>query len=202
MTDQQTLRRQLKQRRRSLPAREAASAQAAILRRLRRHPWFVRARRIAAYFGSKGEVDPMPLLTQISDPRRRLYLPVLHPFRHGRLWFCAWRPGDRLHPNRFGIPEPVKRGVHIRPAQQFDLVIVPLLGFDADGNRLGMGGGFYDRTFAFRANRRHMKRPLLVGLAYEMQRVERLPVQPWDIALDAVISECRVYERRPAPRSR
>ena len=88
MTDQQTLRRQLKQLRHSLPAREAASAQAAILRRLRRHPWFVRARRIAAYFGSNGEVDPMPLLTQISDPRRRLYLPVLHPFRHGR-WMLA-----------------------------------------------------------------------------------------------------------------
>ncbi|MCB1802844.1 MAG: 5-formyltetrahydrofolate cyclo-ligase [Gammaproteobacteria bacterium] len=196
MTDQTTLRQRLKQQRRTLPAEAAARSQARILASLQSHPWFRRARNIAAYFGSNGEIDPMPLLNRIDDPRKKLYLPVLHPLRHGQLWFCHWRPGDRLHNNRFGIPEPLPGGRCLIPARQLDLVIVPLLGFDDHCNRLGMGGGYYDRTFAFRKRHPHITRPRLLGLAHAFQRVEQLPTQPWDVALDGVISEKGVFSRQ------
>ncbi|MCB1722769.1 MAG: 5-formyltetrahydrofolate cyclo-ligase [Gammaproteobacteria bacterium] len=195
MTDQQALRRRLKQLRRSLPTRQAIQAQNRVLHRLQRHTWFRRAQRVAGYVGSNGEIDPMPLLARVAGRNKRVYLPVLHPFREGRLWFCEWRPGDHLHPNRFGIAEPTRRGAHMRPARALDLVIVPMLGFDEACNRLGMGGGYYDRTFAFRLRPQRTRRPLLLGVAYEFQRVERLDPQRWDVALDAIVTERRLYRR-------
>ena len=195
MTDQQTLRRHLKQARRGLNPDAAARAQRATLQRLRQLPCYRRARRIAAYVGSGGEIDPLPLLSAATHQRKRVYLPVLHPFRPGRLWFCRWQPGERLVPNRYGIPEPVRRRDHILPARRLDLVIVPLLGFDTACNRLGMGGGYYDRTFAFLNQRRHIHRPLLIGLAHELQCVESLDPQPWDVSLDVVVTAQRIYRR-------
>ena len=193
MTDQQTLRRHLKKARRSLDPGTAAQAQRAALRRLKRLSCFRDARRIAAYVGSNGEIDPMPLLTAAAERGKRAYLPVLHPFRPGRLWFSRWRPGERLLPNRFGIPEPTRRHDQLLPARRLDLVIVPLLAFDADCHRLGMGGGYYDRTFAFLNQRVHIRRPLLIGLAHELQHVDSLDPQPWDVPLDAVVTAQRIY---------
>ncbi len=96
--------------------------------------------------------------------------------------------------NRFGIPEPQARhGAHPArrlPAWALDLILLPLVGFDDDGQRMGMGGGFYDRTLAF--TRRPGPRPHLIGLAHECQRVESLPVAPWDVPLDAIVSDARV----------
>ena len=137
----------------------------------------------------------MPILEQAAASGKRCYLPVLHPFLHGRLLFCRWQPGERLWPNRFGILEPRSRRDHILPARRLDLVIVPLLGFDIACHRLGMGGGYYDRTFAFLNQRRHIRRPLLIGLAHELQLVDRLDPQPWDVQLDAVVTAQRIYRR-------
>ena len=196
MTEQQTLRRHLKQARRSLDPDTATQAQHATLQRLQSLPCFRRAHRIAAYVGSNGEIDPMPLADMIEAQGKHLYLPVLHPFRPGRLWFCRWHPGERLWRNRYGIPEPRRRRDHILPARRLDLVIVPLLGFDVACHRLGMGGGYYDRTFAFMNQHRHIRRPLLIGLAHELQRVDKIEPQPWDVQLDAVVTAHRVYRRR------
>ena len=81
-------------------------------------------------------------------------------------------------------------------ARNLDLVIVPLLGFDQDCNRIGMGGGYYDRSFAFRRRFKHVKRPYLLGVAHEAQRVERIKAQPWDVSLDAVVTEKNLYCRK------
>jgi len=101
-----------------------------------------------------------------------------------------------LLPNRFGIPEPPLKHRHIRMPWGLELILLPLVAFDSDCNRLGMGGGFYDRTLAYLRHRCCWRRPRLIGVAHECQRVEGLPVNEWDVALDAVITERRVYRRR------
>jgi 5-formyltetrahydrofolate cyclo-ligase len=199
IADTRQLRQELKRRRAALTAAQRSKASREILRQVRRLPRFQRARRIAAYIGANNEVDPMPLLAEASRRGKQCYLPVLHPFRHGRLLFRLWRPGQRMRSNRFGIPEPTPRRHRLLPARDLDLVLAPLLGFDHRCGRLGMGGGYYDRSFAFR-RRSGIRRPALVGLAFSVQQLPVIPVRPWDIMLDMVITErgpaCLAERRR------
>ena len=192
MTDLKALRRRLRQARRDLSASERRAASGAALARVRRLPRFLRARRIALYAGVDGEICPLPLVDHVIASGKTAYLPLLHPIRSGRLLFCAWRSGDRLRRNRFGIAEPIPTARNLTDARELDLVIVPLLGFDDLGHRLGMGGGFYDRTFAFRRRNPSLHRPYLLGLAFELQRTDALASRPWDVDLDAVATEAGV----------
>jgi 5-formyltetrahydrofolate cyclo-ligase len=164
---------------------------------LRRNVRYLRARRIAAYWPTDGELDPRPLVHQALARGKTAYLPVLgSAFGHAgmtKLRFARFRPGERMCPNRFGIPEPRFRGRNTRPARDLDLILVPLVGFDSDGNRIGMGGGYYDRTLAYLRTRRHWRRPRLIGIAHECQRLEKIAQRPWDIPLDAVVTERRIY---------
>ncbi len=100
-----------------------------------------------------------------------------------------------MRPNRFGIPEPIARGRRLTLPWNLDLLLMPLVGFDTDCHRLGMGGGFYDRTLAYLRLRRSWRRPRLLGLAHDCQRIERIEPRPWDIPLESVITECRVYDQ-------
>lgn len=196
MTDRNALRQSLKRLRRQLPESERQRAAADAIEHLRRLTWYRRARRLAAFIGSHGELDPRPLFEPAIAEGRELFLPVLHPFRTGLLWFCRWQPGEPLRNNRFGIPEPLPTASTLLRAGQLDLVIMPLLGFDDSCQRLGMGGGFYDRTFAFRQRQTVMHTPRLVGFAHELQRVASLPAQPWDVKPDIVVTNERVYHCR------
>ena len=100
--------------------------------------------------------------------------------------FRAWRPGEALVANRFGIPEPAE--AEILPAEAMAMIVMPLVGFDARGQRLGMGGGWYDRSLAFRLDR-PAPPPWLVGAGFAVQRVDALPIESWDVPLDAVCTE-------------
>jgi 5-formyltetrahydrofolate cyclo-ligase len=195
MNDQTALRQQLKKTRLALTPRMREQAAASAIEIVLRHPRFQRARRIAGYIGSKGELDPKPLLEQAVAMNKRCYLPVLHPFQHGRLWFYRWNPGDRMTLNRFGIPEPDVRAGGLIAARDLDLVIVPLLGFDNACHRIGMGGGYYDRSFAFARRLRHISAPFMLGFAHEAQRVDQLPQRPWDVPMDAVVTQRKLYCR-------
>ena len=93
--------------------------------------------------------------------------------------------------NRYGIAEPVD--ARALRARQLDLLLMPLVGFDDEGYRLGMGGGYYDATLAYMRHRRNWRKPRLVGVAYECQRVDVLPHDPWDMPLDAVLTERQMY---------
>jgi 5-formyltetrahydrofolate cyclo-ligase len=189
MTHAPDLRRSLRQARRALSPRIQLSNSLALAERLRSSPIFLRARRIGAYVASDGEIDPLPLLDVARATGKRCYLPVLHPFAGPSLWFCEWRAGDPLVPNRYAIPEPDPKSRPPHPAWSLDLLLVPLVGFDARGNRLGMGGGFYDRTLAYLNHRTRWHRPRVLGLAHELQRVDALPTNAWDIPLDGVVTE-------------
>lgn len=185
-----TLRRQLKAARNAFTPTERRTAGRASLRLALRHGLLLRAQRIGFYLPQRGEFDVYPLLNQALWMQRECYLPVL-PRRGRVMQFGRVGRNTRMVPNRFGIPEPIDA----KPlrARQLDLLLMPLVGFDVEGNRLGMGGGFYDATLAYMRHRRVWHKPRLVGVAYECQRVDTLPCEPWDIPLDAVLTERQLY---------
>lgn len=196
--DRRELRRQLRRRRRALTPHQRRSASRELCRRLKRLPALQRARRVALYLPNDGEIDPQPLIDWLTARRASVYLPVLRPLSENRLWFVRYHTGTRMTRNRFGIAEPDTRfGAHRAnrlPAWALDTVLLPLVGFDDEGQRIGMGGGFYDRTFAFA--RRQRPRPRLIGLAHDCQRVDALPVADWDVPLDSIVSDRRIIQPR------
>jgi len=185
--DKSTLRRQLKANRAAVKpdARRAASQR--VLRMALRHGLLLRARRIGFYLPHGAEFDLRPLLNQALWMKRICCLPVI-PFGRGRvLRFARLNGQNPMTANRYGIPEPWDA----RPlrARQLDVLFIPLVGFDDHGHRLGMGGGYYDATLAYRRRRRLWKKPLLIGVGFECQRMASLPHDPWDAPLDAVLTE-------------
>lgn len=191
MSARQGLRRELRERRRELPAAVRIEASQAIARHLLALVTRLRYRRIAAFVAADGEADPGPFIAVARELGRRIHLPVLDPSRTGGMRFVHTEAGQPLVANRHGIPEPAT-GAEIRP-RQLDLVLMPLVGFDARGNRLGMGAGFYDRCFAFRRARAHWHKPVLLGVAYECQRVESIEPAAWDVPLDGTVTETGVH---------
>lgn len=179
------LRRELRAQRRALNVAERRRAAQRFGRHLRHDLGLRRVRHVAVYRACDGELDPLPALAQPRFRRAWLYLPVLDPVDHGRLRFHRWRPGQRLRRNRFGIGEPFPPG-RARASWALDVILVPLVGFDDAGHRLGMGGGFYDRTLSALARR--PRRPRLIGVAHGFQRVSALPTAWWDQPVDQVIT--------------
>ena len=181
--DRNALRRELRQRRRDMPAGQRIAAAELLAGQLLALPFLPASGHVAGYWAMDGEVALH--VWQMRLPPPLIYcLPVLDG---ARLRFAPWRPGDALATNRFGIPEPEVASTALLDAQEMALVVVPLVGFDARGQRLGMGGGWYDRSFAFRNQR--PAPPWLVGAAFAAQEVEAIAAEPWDVALDAVCSE-------------
>lgn len=193
------LRRDLRNRRRRLPRRLHRLWDRRILQRLQRLPAWRAARCIALYHAADGEVDPWMLAARARQSGKTVVLPRLH--HHTPFWmdFVPCGAGTVLKRNRFGIAEPVGRV--LRPIWRIDLVLMPLVGFDRHGGRLGMGSGYYDRRFAFKRHRPALP-PRLLGLAYGFQEIAQLPARPWDIPLSDVVTEqglIRCHPRRGNP---
>ncbi len=110
-----------------------------------------------------------------------------------RLWFSEYKFGDKLIRNRYGIFEPDIRRRKPIPAWGLDLLLLPLVAFDASGNRIGMGGGFYDRTFAYLKTRNRWHTPKLIGIAHELQHIDSIEPNAWDIPLNGIVTESRIY---------
>ncbi len=192
-----SLRKSLRHRRRQLTPREQDIAASRLYDQISGKRFFHSARRIAFYLPSDGEIDPSLLMAAALERGQHCYLPLIHPHKKNALVFVRFRSGDMLQTNRWGIYEPRLRSTELIPARALDLVFVPLVGFDAQCNRLGMGKGFYDRTFSFRASgfqnktRRHS--PRLIGVAHECQKVAALETQDWDIRMDGIVSDWQTY---------
>lgn len=183
------LRRKLRHARRQLTPAQQRLAARRLYRQLAQHPRFRRARHIALYLPNDGEIDPRLLLQAAQRRGKATYLPVLNPWPRTRMVFQRIEPGEQLRRNRFGILEPVIRTARQRRVWALDLLLMPLVGFDGKGGRLGMGGGFYDRSLAYRAMRKKSHKPTLLGLAHECQRVDQLPLESWDVALQATVTD-------------
>ncbi len=201
--DRTELRKVLRQRRSALNFAQQQRAAFQLAKRIKCQPLFVRSKHIAFYLPNDGEIDPGLLLDAALRMGKQCYLPVLAQglSQAGHLWFMPFNKNTVLTCNRFGIPEPaIDHRKKIKP-EQLDLVLMPLVGFDADGGRMGMGGGFYDRTFAFKKNIPAHKTWLL-GLAHSCQQVEQLPIEPWDVPMDAAVTECQVVYKKTKNMSR
>lgn len=186
----------MRAKRRALSAAEQRRASARLAANVARLRLFRVSRRIAGYLPNDGEIDPTPILERAWRMKKRAYLPVLSRLRHDRLWFAEASPGMELRPNRFGIPEPVVKSSELVRAEELDLVLVPLVAFDLSGNRVGMGGGFYDRSLAFLRHRTLLRKPHVIGLAHDFQRVDRLRIDPWDVPLAGVVTDEDTYTVR------
>ncbi|MDD2034369.1 MULTISPECIES: 5-formyltetrahydrofolate cyclo-ligase [Pseudomonas] len=187
------LRRLLRQTRRALTPAQQREAARGLYRQLAQHPLFRRARHIALYLPNDGEIDPRLLLRAAQRRGKATYLPVLSPWPQTKMVFQRIRPGEKLRPNRFRILEPRMNIARQRKVWTLDLVLLPLVGFDDAGGRLGMGGGFYDRSLAYLARRKQWRKPTLLGLAHECQKVERLAQASWDVPLQGTVSDRHWY---------
>jgi 5-formyltetrahydrofolate cyclo-ligase len=187
------LRRDLKARRRQLSFQQRAKTSSEIVSKILSHTWFQTSQSIAFYLAANGEVDIKALIERAWQMNKTCYLPVLHPLKHNSLWFVAYQPEQSLIKNRYDILEPkIDANSRIIPPWAIDLVFLPLVAFDSQCHRLGTGGGYYDRTFAF-INQSPKPRPRMVGVAYEFQKVSQLPSEPWDVQVDHVVTEIDMY---------
>ncbi|WBX92072.1 5-formyltetrahydrofolate cyclo-ligase [Pseudoxanthomonas mexicana] len=182
--ERNALRRELRARRRALPAAARIAGADALATRLFALPFFPVKGYVAGYWAMDGEIGLHSW--QLRLPPGLVYcLPVLADDE--TLRFAPWRPGDDLVTNRYGIPEPDVDPRASLIAADMALIAVPLVGFDGAGHRLGMGGGWYDRTLASRLQR--PAPPWLVGVGFEAQRIDAVGAQAWDVPLDAICTE-------------
>ncbi|WP_219558620.1 5-formyltetrahydrofolate cyclo-ligase [Klebsiella michiganensis] len=185
----QQIRQQIRQRRRALTPEQQTQFALQAADRMMAYPPVLLAQTVAVFLSFDGELDTRPLIDQLWRAGKRVYLPVLHPFSPGNLLFLHYHPSSDLVVNRLNIREPKLDVRDVLPLSQLDVLVTPLVAFDAAGQRLGMGGGFYDRTL--QNWRQHRLQP--VGYAHDCQQVNALPTEQWDIPLPAVITPSKTW---------
>jgi 5-formyltetrahydrofolate cyclo-ligase len=181
------LRNTLRERRVALSASERIAAATAVATHLEEIPEFLTDENIAGYWAVSGELPLAAILGGLRARSQVYLLPVVG--EDGLLRFAPWRPGIEIATNRFGIPEPVCAPGELVAAASLDVVLVPLLGFDRRGHRLGFGGGYYDRSFAFLNDEARPGRPLLVGIGYAAQEIDAIEPASWDVRLDYIATD-------------
>jgi 5-formyltetrahydrofolate cyclo-ligase len=160
---------------------------------LRQSDIFIKATKVALYHAVRGEVDLSDIVsTTIHQKNKQLFLPVLSQQQDQGLVFAPIHENSEYQNNQFSIPEPICKEEEYILAEQLDLILVPLLGFDIQGNRLGMGGGYYDRSLAFKQQKN--KKPISIGIAYDFQKVSALTAEPWDVGLDMIATESGLHK--------
>lgn len=188
--DRASLRKQLRNNRQSLSAEQQLAAARKLSSVVCSSEVFRHSQHIALYLANDGEIDPGFIARTIWEQDKFCYLPVLDQEDPDKMYFQLYRPNTRMVENRYGIAEPELDLEKTVKAEALDLVLMPLTGFDEQGNRLGMGAGYYDRTFAFLGKR---SKPILIGLAHECQKVSAIPVADWDIPMKGVATEKQLY---------
>lgn len=185
---QHELRKIKRQQRQSLTDKAMYSQQ--IVAQLLADSAYRNAHDLAVYLALPEEVQTQPLITAAWEAGKKVYLPVV--IRKGQaMRFAPYTPDTTLVQDAMHLDVPDVEVSQYIDATQLDMVVAPLVAFDAKGNRIGMGGGFYDRTFAFK--KQNTEKPLLIGMAYDVQQVEHIEVQAWDVPLDRVVTEKNVY---------
>ena len=177
-----TIRKKIREQRGKLSNEQRLEASIAVSEAITNNPLFMRARNIALYLSHDGEIDISPIFQVAWQRGKHCYLPVLST-QGKKLAFAPYTPDSVMRNNRYGIPEPVVSKRALLTPQQLSLVLTPLVAFDAQGNRVGMGGGYYDRTFAFLRRQQHYKQTRLCGIGFNFQQVDAIEKQDWDVPL-------------------
>ncbi len=191
-TNLSTLRQVIRTRRGRLTGTERSTYSVQITTHLQHSELLKTANRIGSFLTFDGEVDTQAIHHHIWTQGKQLYLPCLHAAPEALLSFKTYTQETALYPNRYHILEPNDDAQSV-PADELDIVLVPLVAFDDHGHRIGMGKGYYDRTFAFLLENtaHHVK---LVGLAYQLQRTTEIIPENWDVPLHAVVTEQGVMQ--------
>ena len=193
----QQLRQLVRKRRQALTPLQQTQAAELLLTQLSRHPLIASADKIAVYLANDSEINPLPFIHWCWQQGKSIYLPVLHPFSKGQLLFLHYDENTDMTVNHLGITEPKLDLQKICPVEQLDILLTPLVAFDSSGDRLGMGGGFYDRTLEkwHRSHRQGESTTLHpIGLAHDCQLVEKIPSQYWDVPIPEIITPGKVYK--------
>ncbi|MCT6700334.1 5-formyltetrahydrofolate cyclo-ligase [Rheinheimera sp. 4Y26] len=201
-SQRQAIRQQVRKLRNALSAEQQQQAAQLLVGQMLQLPQVKNATAIALYLSNDAELDTSPLIQALWQAGKQIYLPVLHPFVPGYLIFQRYQQDTPMKLNRFQIPEPVLNCVDIIPVAALDVICTPLVAFDAQGNRLGMGGGFYDRTLAQletttpgNSHGLTAATPVLIGLAHQCQQVANIPVEAWDIPLPIIATPGQIFRQ-------
>lgn len=194
MSTKKQIRKKMQERRNSLNDTMRCQLAKQFTQHLFQTRLFKTSNKIACYLPFNGEMDLQFVIQQIWKMNKTCYLPVLNKLNQRQLLFSRFDANTQLKKNKFGIHEPVVSPRNAVNAHNLDLILMPLVAFDQSGNRLGMGGGFYDRTLAFLTQRTIWLKPKIVGVAYEFQQVNSIKNDAWDIPLNAVMTEIKQYE--------
>lgn len=178
------IRHLLRQRRNALSAIEQTTAAQALSVQLQQLPIFRQPQTIGLYYPSDGEISPLNFVSQ--NPQHHYFLPSLSTTEQRLLHFHPWKLEDELQYNPLGVAEPKQQGITI-DTLSLSVILMPLVGFDSTGTRLGMGGGFYDYTL--RQHGDQIQKPYLIGMAHACQQHTKLTADPWDIPLEAVMTD-------------
>ncbi|MGR5080207.1 5-formyltetrahydrofolate cyclo-ligase [Photobacterium swingsii] len=187
----QLIRHHVRTQRQALTSAQQHQAAQQLLQQCQQSHHFTDAQHIALYLSNDGEIDTQPVIDWLWQQHKHVYLPVLHPFSKGHLLFLHYTSTTAMQANRYGIQEPILDIRLVKPARELDLICTPLVAFDHTGQRLGMGGGYYDRTLASWHHSR--QRPYPLGLAHNCQFVEQLPHEAWDVPLPTIITPARTF---------
>lgn len=183
------IRHSIRQSRRELTSTQQRQAAENAYQKLNQHHKILNAKHIALFLSIDGEIDTTPLINGFWQQGKAVYLPVIHPFCPGHLLFVRYQSDSILIPGPLGVRQPKLDVNRVLPLAQLDIMFVPLVAFDTQGNRLGMGGGYYDRTLQYW--KQHHFWP--IGLAHDCQQVKQLPNRSWDVPLPEIITPSKVW---------
>ena len=189
MSQRQLIREQMRAARRNLSSEQQQLSANALVEQFAQHPLICHAKRVALYLASDGELETQGVIEWCWQRQIAVCLPVLHPFSKGHLLFLDYQQDTPMSRNQFGIAEPALNCQRIVLKSAIDIIFTPLVAFDSQGNRLGMGGGFYDRTL----NGWHHQRlgPYPIGLAHDCQQVAHVSIESWDVPLPEILTPTR-----------
>ncbi len=190
MESHDELRQHNRKLRADLDSTQLESAAAAIAERILPLPEYQQAQRVAVYFAVNGEIGLNAVIDHALAEGKEIFLPNLD---RTALRFSPYFPTQKMRINKFRLPEPDVGDSEMLSPQELDLVLAPLVVFDSYRNRIGMGGGFYDRSFAFRKDSEHT-RPVLIGVAHEIQKVDQIIPEEWDVQLDMIVTDHAIYK--------
>jgi 5-formyltetrahydrofolate cyclo-ligase len=192
----QIIRKAIRQQRQSLDDIEQSEASVNLLKQLISNERVKEAQHIAIYLANESELDAHLFIKWCWEEKKSIYLPVIHPFSEGQLLFLKYDKHTKMQINQYGIHEPKLDVTAIKLVSDIDIIFTPLVAFDQIGNRLGMGGGFYDRTLArwfneFQSNK--LTKPYPIGIAHSCQKVDNIPCEIWDIPLPEIYTPEQHY---------
>ena len=185
------LRARIKEKRKQLSDESLKLIGNDILKNIQASISFDDYQKISTYFSVNNEADTSELNNYLWSINKDVFLPKI---KQDTLVFSGYNKDQKLSLNNYGIPEPDHIDENLIEAAQCDLMFIPLVAFDSKCNRIGMGGGYYDKTLAFKKGGEFKNKTLLVGLAYEFQKIDSIEKNAWDIPMDAIITEDKTYK--------